>query len=104
MPRISTARPEARLRLVRRDASYQQRGPLREAIGALSAEQAIELEPEPGETLRKLKAMVRLAAREAGRDVEHGETEQDTPLVWLAQPSRRRRRRQPPATGEHAAS
>lgn len=93
MARLKTVGPEARLRLKKVGKGFQEREPYRKAISALSGEQHIELEPESGETLRKLKLMVRRAAGETGREIDYGVTEQDSLLVWIAQPKQRRGRR-----------
>ena len=96
MVRISEAGPEARGRVIPGgpgSRAYQLRAAIREAIAQLQGEQMLELEADSGETLRRLKVMTRRAAKEVGKDVQYGETEQDTLLVWLAAPTRRRRRR-----------
>lgn len=92
MARVRTVGPEAKLRLKKIGKGYQERQPYREAIGALVGETHIELDPEGSETLRKLKLMVRRAAREVGKEIDYGVTEQDSLLVWIAQPRARRRR------------
>jgi hypothetical protein len=43
---------------------------------------------------RHVKLVARRAAREAGRDIHSGEIEQDTLLVWLAEPTPTRRKAQ----------
>ena len=78
VPRIWTVGPEAESRLVE---------PYRGVIDGLTGDQLIEIEPEPGDTLRTLETRVRRAARQAGRKVELGETQAGTLLVWLAEPS-----------------
>jgi hypothetical protein len=96
MARINRVGPEARGRLVRQGAgteAYQLRAPIREAIAALRDGETIELVPEPGETMRQVKVVARRSAKEVGRDIQYGETREDTLLVWLAEPTRRRRRR-----------
>jgi hypothetical protein len=50
----------------------------------------LELIPDDGETLRTLRRATNRAAKEIGRDVKHGETQDGTLLVWLAWPTRRR--------------
>ena len=101
MPRITTVGPEARARLVRAGAGkgYQDRQPYRDAIAGLTADAMIELEPEGGETMRQVKARLQRAAKEVGREIRSGETQQGTLLVWLAEPTRRRPRRRSGATG-----
>jgi hypothetical protein len=84
--------------------AYQLRAPIREAIAALKGEEPIELVPEPGETMRHVKVVARRSAKEAGREIEYGETREDTLLVWLAEPTRRRRRRRSADQGQEAAS
>src|SRR5918999_2824106 len=99
MVTIRRAAADARARLLPKGPgarTYQLRAPIREAIAALRGEEAIELTPEPGETLRQVKVVVRRAAKEAGQEIQYGETRDDTLLVWLAEPTRRRRRRRTP--------
>jgi hypothetical protein len=96
MVRISQAGPDARSRLVRRGPGakgYELRAPIREAIAALRDQETIELAPDPGESMRRVKLVAGRAGKEAGRDIQYGETREDTLLVWLAEPTRRRRRR-----------
>ena len=50
-----------------------------------------ELEPDEGETLRKLKGAVTLAAKEVNRAVGYGESESGTLLVWLEERQRKAR-------------
>jgi hypothetical protein len=95
MARMKTVGPEAKQRLRNVGKGYVERQPYRDAIGTLVGDQNIEVEPEPGETLRKLKLMVRRAAREIGQEIDYGVTVQDTLLVWIAQPKQRRRRGRP---------
>jgi hypothetical protein len=96
MVTISQAGPDARSRLVRQGAgskAYQLRAPIREAIAALRGEETIELVPDSGESMRHVKLVARRAGQDVGRDIQYGETREDTLLVWLAEPTRRRRRR-----------
>ncbi|HEX3244273.1 MAG TPA: hypothetical protein VHX16_02605 [Chloroflexota bacterium] len=95
MARMKTVGPEAKQRLRNVGKGYVERQPYREAISKLVGDQNIEVEPESGETLRKLKLMVRRAARENGQEIDYGVTVQDTLLVWIAQPKQRRRRGRP---------
>ena len=90
---------EARARLVGGNKADQERQPYREAILSLDGDQTLEIEPEENENLRMIRLRVRRAAREVGRDIQVGETEDGSLLIWLAQsaqsaqPVRRRRRR-----------
>lgn len=93
MPQITTVDIEAKSRVIRRTPGYEMRAAYRQAIANLSSERALELEPDEGETLRKLKLNVARAAREANRQVSYGESEDGTLLVWLEEPQKRRRRR-----------
>ena len=93
MPRFHQVGLEARARL--RTKGADARASYREAIANLEDGQLIELEPESGETLRSLRVNLRRAAKEVGREVQSGETNEGTLLVWLAQsaqPTRRGRR------------
>ena len=93
MAKISTVGPEARERLQNIGKGYLERAPYREAINNLSDDEMLELEPDDGETMRRLKLIARRAANEVGRDVQYGETEQGSLLVWIAEPKQPRRRR-----------
>ena len=96
MPKIRQAGPEARARLVKQGRAYSEREPYREAILAIEGDAAVELIPDEGESMRKLKTLTARAAKEVGRAVKYGETQEGTLLVWLADApnGRRRRRRQ----------
>ena len=96
MARMKTVGPEAKQRLRNVGKGYVERQPYRDAISQLEGEQYLEVEPEAGETLRKLKLMVRRAAKEVGQEIDYGVTVQDTLLVSIAQPRQRRRRGRPP--------
>ena len=96
MVKINEVGTAARARLVPRGAGaegYRLRAPIREAIASLDGEQLLELEPEPAETLRHVKLVSRRAAKEVGKDIQYGETEEGTLLVWLAEPTKQRRGR-----------
>jgi hypothetical protein len=95
MARMKTVGPEAKDRLRNVGKGYVERQPYRDAISKLEADRYLEVEPEPGETLRKLKLMVRRAAKEVGQEIDYGVTIQDTLLVSIAQPRQRRRRGRP---------
>jgi hypothetical protein len=66
----------------------------------LSDGQTWEIQPEAGETVRKLKVNVRRAANELGINAVYGETADGTLLVWKGAPRQRRGRRGRPAKGE----
>jgi hypothetical protein len=91
VPKISNVAPDARNRLKTKGSDA--RMPYREAIANLEDGQTLEFEIEGGETLRKIRTNVTLAAKDVGREIQSGETEEGTLLVWLASPTRRRRRR-----------
>jgi len=96
MVKINEVGTAARARLVPRGAGaegYRLRAPIREAIAKLEGEQLLELEADAGESLRHVKLVSRRAAKEVGKDIQYGDTEQGTLLVWLAQPTTRRTRR-----------
>jgi len=89
---------------VTRAPAYAAQAPYREAIANLGTDRALELEPDEGETLRKLKLLVRRAAKEVGRAVQYGESDEGTLLVWLAGPTTRpgKRRGRRPGSGRRA--
>ena len=99
MPQIATIDlDQARRRLRRGNRGIDTRAPFREAIANLTAEWIIEVEPDEGETLRKLKLTATRAAKEVNRAVGYGESESGTLLVWLESKPRRTRRRKKVAT------
>ena len=103
MPRITTVDlAEARNRLRDRTPGYAARAPYREAIANLADNRMLELEPDEGETMRKLKLLVSRAAQEINRQVGYGESDSGTLLVWLQDKLRTARgpRRQKVAAGE----
>jgi len=96
MPRITTIPlDQAKARLKRRTPEHADRAAYREAITNMTMERMIELEPEAGETLRKLRLNVNRAAKEVGRSIEYDESDSGTLLVWLALPAKPRTPRKP---------
>ena len=96
MPRFTQVGPESRSRLISGGKSFQERAPFREAVASLTSDAMVEVEPEQGERLQAIRVRLRRAAKEVGREIQVGETQEGTLLVWLAdaaQPVRRRRRR-----------
>jgi hypothetical protein len=96
MVRISEAGPEAKARLVSglRGPTWKQ--PYLDAINGLAGEDVLEFEPDEGETLRQVRVRIARAAKDLGRTLRVGETQEGTLLVWLAEahtPLRRPRRR-----------
>lgn len=87
---IRTVELSARARL--RQARPDSRAPYREAIARLAGNRVLELTPDEGESLRKLKLMVSRSAGEVGREIAYGETIEGTLLVWPASIKRRPRR------------
>ena len=81
---------DARSRLRGGSARDSARAPYRAAIANLARDRAIELTPDAGESMRALKLNVTLAAREVGRHVAYGVSEEGTLLVWLERPRLRR--------------
>ena len=103
MPRFTTVDlAEARSRLRGRASGYDARAPYREAIANLSGDHMLELEPDDGETIRKLKLNVNRAAKEVNREVGYAETAEGTLLVWLEE--KRKQRRGPRKAKAAAAS
>jgi len=74
----------AKQRVKQRTKGYQEREPFRQAIANLTPDKAIELAPEGGESLRKIKLNVARASKEVGRNVSYGETTDNMIVVWLA--------------------
>jgi hypothetical protein len=91
MPRITVIEAmTARARIKSRNPHNAERAPLRDAIARMTTERMLEFELDAGESLRKLKLDVRRAAREVGRDIEQGESESGSLLVWLGTPAKAR--------------
>jgi hypothetical protein len=93
MPTFHEAGPDARQRLVHRAKGYQERQVYRDNLGRLAGGQTWEIEPEQGETLRKIKVNVRRAANELNMNMRYGETPEGTLLVWSEPASHTPRRR-----------
>ena len=107
MVEVRQAGPEARARLAKQGRGYSEREPYRQAILALVGDATVELVPDEGETIRKLRLLTNRAAKEAGRDVKYGETQEGSLLIWLADQEaprqrRTRRRRKNEPSGEAA--
>ncbi len=103
MPQIREVDVSAKQRVKQRTKGYQEREPFRQAVLNLSADKAIELAPERGESLRKLKLNLARAGKEVGRNISYGETTDGTIVAWLqdGEPGQKRRRCRKPA-GEGA--
>ena len=71
----------------------------------MSETRMLELEPEEGESLRKLRLNVNRAAKEANRQVDYGVSDEGTLLVWLLErPKKKRGPRKPKAAVETGES
>jgi hypothetical protein len=95
MPVFHDAGPNAKARLMATSKGFQLRQVYRDNLGKLSEGQIWEVEPESGETLRKLKVNVRRAANELNMNVRYGETHEGTLLIWSEAPRERGRRGRP---------
>ncbi len=97
MVQVRQAGPEARARLAKQGRGYSEREPYRQAILALVGDATVELVPDESETIRKLRLLTNRAAKEVGRDVKYGETQEGSLLIWLAnqEAPRQRRTRRP---------
>ena len=104
MPQFHQAGPEARARLAKRTPADVEREPICRAIRELRGDQTLELIPDEGESMRKVKLLANRVARETGRAIKDGETEDGSLLVWLADApdGRRRRRRRTVVQGDAA--
>ena len=98
MPRFTQVGLEARSRLISGGKGYQERAPFREALAGLDNNGALEIEPEQGERLQAIRVRLRRAAKEVGREIQVGETQEGTLLVWLAEETPRGQRRRRRAT------
>src|SRR5215216_4417560 len=97
MAQIREVEALARQRVKQRTKGFQERLPFRQAVASMTPEKAIELAPDEGESLRKLKLNLARAAKEVGRSISYGETSENTIIAWLSDgdgaPRRRRARR-----------
>jgi hypothetical protein len=103
MTRITTIDlADARSRLKVRTAGYDARAPYRQAIANLSDARALELTPETGESIRKMRLNLSRAAKEVNRQIAYGLNDEGNLIVWLeaAKPTRRTRKRKAAGTGE----
>ena len=92
MPVFTEVGPEARERLVRKSRGYQDCSAYREMLSQVGGGRMMEVRPEDGEGVRKLKVNVRRAANEMKlEDIQYGETEDGALLVWAEQRPRRAR-------------
>ena len=92
MPVFTEVGPEARERLVKKSKGFQDRQVYRDMLSQVGGGRMMEVRPEDGETLRRLKGNIRRAANEMGlEDIQYGETEDGALLVW-SEPRQRRTR------------
>ena len=73
----------AKQRVKQRTKGYQEREPFRQAIADLTVDTAIEVTPDSGESLRKVKLNLARAAKEVGKPVTYGETGDNAIIAWL---------------------
>ena len=103
MPIFKDVGPEARGRLVSTSKGFQQRQVYRDMLSRLEDGREVEVEPEAGETIRKIKVNVRRSANEVGISIGYGETQDGTLLVWKAAPRERGRRQGRPRKSAEAS-
>jgi hypothetical protein len=94
MPTFQEVDAEARGRLTKKTKGYQEREVYRGTLANLANGQTLEVRPDEGESLRKIKVNLRRASNELGINVTYGETEEGTVLVWKEERQRIRRPRQ----------
>jgi hypothetical protein len=80
---LMRAESEAQPRPVRPSRGFHQRAIYRQHLARLSSDDVLEIEPEAGENLRKLKVNVTRAANELHLTIGYGSTPEGTLLVWL---------------------
>jgi hypothetical protein len=91
--RIRVVDLESAKKRLKSNKRYQEREPFRMAVASLTPEKVIELAPEGGESLRKLKLDLARAAKEVGRNIAYGETTDDKLIAWLAKANGKGQRR-----------
>jgi len=100
MARITTVDlAEARNRLKHRTAGYDARAPYRGAIANLTDAHALELTPEAGESIRRMRLNLSRAAKEVNRQIAYGVNDEGNLIVWLEEAKRTRRPRKGKSTG-----
>jgi hypothetical protein len=83
MPAFREAEADARERLVQKGKGYQARQVYRDMLAQVGGGRTIEVRPEDGETIRKLKVNIRRAANELKlENIHYGETRDGMLLVW----------------------
>src|SRR3954452_12975782 len=93
MPLFVEVGPEAKQRLQQMTKGDQSRRVYRDMVAQLEAGKHVEVQPDEGESLRKIKVNVRRAGNELGVNVTYGETQEGTLLVWSEAPAIRPGRR-----------
>lgn len=83
MPRFILGTSADLVRLADTSNGHRYRQPFRDALQALQPGATLELSPEGGESLRKLKVNLRRSANEINVSIAYGETSDGTVLVWL---------------------
>ena len=100
MAQIREVDVSAKQRVKQRTKGYQEREPFRQAISELTPDSAIEVTPEGGESLRKVKLNLARASKEVNRSIGYGETGDNAIVAWLDEGNtgqKRRRGRRPAA-------
>jgi hypothetical protein len=92
MPTVKQHDRSARMRLKHRTQGFDNREPYRQAIASLKGDVTIELIPDEGESVRKIKLNLSRAAKEMGVEIKYGDSTDNSVLAWLqnAEPVRRR--------------
>ena len=93
MAQIREVDASAKQRVKQRTKGFQERLPFRLAVANLTNEKAIELAPDHGESLRKLKLNLARAAKEVQRNIAYGETGDNMIVAWLAEGDAGQKRR-----------
>ena len=103
MPVFREVGPDARQRLKKTSKGYQQRKIFRDNLTTLAEGKFLEVEPEDGESVRKLKVNIRRSANELNMNVDYGDTVDGTLLVWTEPARERGRRGRPRKNAEGSA-
>src|SRR5690349_21241668 len=86
MPIFTEVGPEARERVVKTSKGFRDRSAYRDMLSQVGGGKTFEVRPDDGETPRRLKVNIRRAANEMGlQDIQYGQTEDGTVLVWSEQ-------------------
>src|SRR5687768_1908242 len=87
MPTIQKSDMTAWDAIKQQTKGYNEREDLRVAIADLDDKSTLRIKPDGDEPMRKMKVMVRWAAKEVGKEVQYAENSQGELVVRLGTPT-----------------